>query len=180
MISEKLDAEICAILGRAIPLFYVLDRQGDVVLGPGASGNASDSLPANIEATARQFARDHTPHTFLDSLGKYVVQMVPYDGLLGSYTIVMLTAFKLRGDIRRRAASFGLTNREIDVVVMLSAGSTTSDITSTLGIAEATVLHYIKVAMAKTDTHTRLELVLKMAQPSQSPRKNGAVSAFQA
>lgn len=164
--ADGFEAEICAIQSRAQPTIYLLDSQGNVALISGTGGLHPASMPADIEPIARQLARrqDQSAHMFLSAAGEYVVQVTPFEGVLGSYTLVMLTAFKPRGDIRAKARAHGLTRRETDIVQLLSKGESTLQIAEALGIATTTVLQYIKTALAKTSTHSRLELLAKLSR----------------
>ncbi len=168
---EDQDAEISAIQRRAFPTFYLVDGSGEVALRAGAEGLPHDSLPPDIEPIVRQLILRKIPavHTFVSPTGKYIVRPAPGTGSLGSFFVIAVTAFKPRRNLASSALTHNLTRREIEVVRLLSDGASTGHIAYTLGIEASTVQQYIKSAMSRTGTHSRLELLSKLSRPRHRP-----------
>ena len=61
--------------------------------------------------------------------------------------------------IERLKQLYGFTRREVETVLQLTKGKTTSEISKLLNIAENTVITHIKRAMDKSNTRKRCELV---------------------
>ncbi len=57
-------------------------------------------------------------------------------------------------------AKFGLTDRELQLVALISAGGSNKEIAETLGITEATVKRHLANVFDKTGVSTRLELAV--------------------
>ena len=55
---------------------------------------------------------------------------------------------------------FGLTERELQLVALISAGGSNKEIAETLGITEATVKRHLANVFDKTGVSTRLELAV--------------------
>lgn len=78
-------------------------------------------------------------------------------------TIVSLTPFRQRDDLRRRLGCHGLSPREVEVTVQSVLGAITSaQLADRLRISEDTVKSHLQAAFRKVGVSSRIELLVKV------------------
>lgn len=89
------------------------------------------------------------------------VRLLPLDGRDG-WSALVLERLCTREHLDAASRRFGLSRREIDVVRLLLAGDSASEVAQRLGIAEYTVGDYIKRIFVKTRVRNRSEMIAKL------------------
>jgi DNA-binding CsgD family transcriptional regulator len=71
---------------------------------------------------------------------------------------------------RERKRALGLTRRELEVLDLVRAGMTNSEIAAQLYVSPATIRTHLENAFAKIGAHTRTEAITRLSEISTAPR----------
>lgn len=107
--------------------------------------------------------------------GGRTVRLLPLTGEGETMFALLIYADSNEGSIVVAAGRYGLTNRQLEVLVLVVEGATASDIARTLRISRHTAQGYVKALLTKTGSHNRAEMVGKVLNWS-TPRS--APSAY--
>lgn len=149
---------------RKWPAFWVIDEDIRVVLrlpGEGDLPQDIERLVGDLLSEARETGTDRLPLARLLHR-KVLVRTAPLEGKYGPLTAVFVEIFETRNQLSAGSRKFGLTNRERHVLGHLAFGDRTAAIADKLGIAPSTVTLHIKSIMAKTESHTRAEMLARI------------------
>ncbi len=86
---------------------------------------------------------------------------------------LVVERFETRETLETASSRFGLSRRERDVIRLLLAGRSSSEIAVDLGIGQHTVGDYLKRIFAKTNVRSRPELLGKIFNWQSTRRSNG-------
>ncbi|GGM41513.1 LuxR C-terminal-related transcriptional regulator [Dactylosporangium sucinum] len=131
----------------------------------------SDASPEVIGAMLRGGARGYLVHGQFDppELLRAVLAVAGGQGWLSPVAASVATsALRSQGDAERGRAAFGLTDRERDVLDLLSAGRSNAAIAERLGLTEKTVKNHLYNIFAKLGVSSRTEAVVRWAGPFDS------------
>ncbi len=173
--KSKLDS-IEVVHERALPDVYVVDKLGRVqiariggVRDGSIRGARYDGLPDAIAPIVVELLKrrrhDSPDQVFVDPKISHVVHLSAMVGDLGSYTAVFVSPFKTRDHLTSAMAKYGLSKREGQVVTLLAAGWRTQEIARELKIAVSTVVLHVKSAMSKSQSHSRIEMIVRVLAP---------------
>ncbi len=152
---------------RLSPALYVIDDQYNIILS-GDNDPQRRTLPPFVadavrslqERSQRQVRRDDGSLSLMD--GSNIIRISPVHGGIGTYTAVYVEQFRYRDDLRKIVNKYRITRRETQILRLLIAGKTTSELSDYLAIAVSTVVQHIKTMMSKTNSRTRTELLGKV------------------
>lgn len=155
---------------RSSPTLYVIDDGYKIVLSgnSGPNDHQLSTLPPFVEdavrslqkRSERQTRKDDGSLSLLDR--STIVRISPVNGGIGMYTAVFVEQFRYRDDLAKIVKKYRITRREAQILRLLIAGKTTTELAAHLGIAISTVVHHIKTMMSKTHSRTRTELLGKV------------------
>lgn len=157
------------------PVIMVLDADGNVrtvsengqrVLDELRGPTDDDGLPTTVRAAATKarWSRASTNVTtrVRDGDGRWVrLHVTPVHGEAGAVAVVIETA---RPDdiVRILLESYGLTDRETDIVLLLARGLAPKEIATELAISVHTVRDHVKAIYEKAGVNSRAELVANL------------------
>lgn len=155
---------------RLSPALYVIDDQYNIILSCNNDSNdpqrctlppfVEDAVRSLQERSQRQVRRDDGALSLMD--GSNIIRISPVHGGIGTYTAVYVEQFRYRDDLRKIVKKYRITRRETQILRLLIAGKTTSELSDYLAIAVSTVVQHIKTMMSKTNSRTRTELLGKV------------------
>ncbi|WP_238006013.1 response regulator transcription factor [Dactylosporangium sp. AC04546] len=131
----------------------------------------SDASPAVIGSMLRGGARGYLVHGQFDppELLRAVLAVAGGQGWLSPVAASVATsALRSQGDAERGRAAFGLTDRERDVLDLLSAGLSNAAIAGRLRLTEKTVKNHLYNIFTKLRVSSRTEAVVRWAGPFDS------------
>ncbi|HYZ15140.1 MAG TPA: helix-turn-helix transcriptional regulator [Candidatus Acidoferrum sp.] len=164
---------------RAMSAHYVLSRDYRVELKwtPPAKPNEndalqeilalSDGLPPVVESSVRRLTASWTNDPAACQPGSdvplpfIVVRTYPLHGEDQLKIGVIVERFRSRNPLLHAQAQFGMSARELEVLVLVLKGLGTPQIASELDIAESTAHDHIKRMIHKTGSRNRAELAAK-------------------
>ena len=161
---------------RAVPYMYIVDSTYRVVLRTigdriaqllGEAGE--ESLPPALRKAIEPLLEDHwdDPHRNFAAAAfptpRTIARVLRLRGDMGDYAAVFVEEFKARDDLRKFISEYGITPREREVLHALIEGYSTGEIAQRLHIAASTVILHVKSMMSKTHSHSRTELVGRVA-----------------
>lgn len=163
--------EAVASMRRARTRIVIVDASGEIV----AADPAARGLLAGIEACgARQLPRviadvlrewrasaGERTDRISTALPGLLLRSMHLDGPQG-WTALLLEPVATREHLEAASRHFRLSPREIDVLRLLLAGESASEIAQRLAIGECTVGDYIKRLFAKTRVRNRSEMIAKI------------------
>jgi DNA-binding CsgD family transcriptional regulator len=154
------------------PAVVMLDAQGQIVATTAGGSDHlddlrtsldDDGLPSVIRAAATKARRSRTVASLTtrvrDGSGRWLrLHVAPVEGEVGSVAVVIETA---RPDdlIYILLDSYGLTQRETEIVLLLARGLAVKEIAAEFFLSIHTVRDHIKAVYAKTGVNSRGELV---------------------
>jgi DNA-binding CsgD family transcriptional regulator len=94
-----------------------------------------------------------------------VVRIVPLGPNMFGCVAIFVEVFSHRGSIFEATKTFGLTRRESEVLQLLLAGKTTTQIADALSVAESTAADHTGSIMRKAGVSRRAELICKIFNP---------------
>jgi len=153
-------ADALAVLGRRLgPAFCIIDSTQNILCSsPGAE---VDGLLKKARAQiARAVAAGEPMEILLDD--DALLRIVPLRGAQPSTFAVVVEHLRSRGTLGTTAMRFGLTRRETDVLRLIVANHTNSEIARVLYIAECTVSDHVKNLFRKVGCSRRTELLTKL------------------
>jgi DNA-binding CsgD family transcriptional regulator len=157
-----------ALIGKDIWL-----RQGRLMLADPRAQARLDELVARANAGAHAESTADLPVSFASASGgrRYVIHLVPVVGaahdVFGKCRFVVLINALDRArptDLTQLRAVFGLTAREADVAALLADGHSIEAIGERLKLRVGSVRDYVKIILAKSDTHRQAEFVSRVAR----------------
>lgn len=164
---------------RAMSAHYVLSRDHRVELTwtPAAKPDENDALqeildlseglPPVVESSVRALTASWSDDPAACRPGSdvplpfMVVRTYPLHGAQGLKIGVIVERFRSRNPLLHAQEQFGMSARELEVLVLVLKGLGTPQIATALDIAESTAHDHIKRMMLKTGTRNRAELAAK-------------------
>lgn len=156
------------------PAVLILDGHGRVVSRTAGAGELLEDLRIDIDdevpgtlliaASKARAARNSTRLTtrLRGRSGRWVrVHVSPLEGE-GDLVSVTISSAQPSDIVPILLDSYGLTDRETDIVLLICQGLGTKEIAAELSISGHTVRDHVKLIFDKADVHTRGELVAKM------------------
>lgn len=135
--------------------------------------NGDQRLLPTIEEAVVALRAELEPHK--DSNAPFValgdgrtVRLLPLTGEGEAMFALVIYADGNEGAVVRAASRYGLTNRQLEVLVLVLEGANAADIARTLCISEHTAQGYVKALLVKTGSHSRAQMVAKVLNWSAS------------
>jgi DNA-binding CsgD family transcriptional regulator len=170
------------LLSRSLGIIKT-NRSGSVLLDAGAvatssGGHLSMTDEPSQSALSRALSGEGTEPALIPVRGSdgraYLAALLPVDLKSGVFALLINPQ---EDDIppvgKHLAALFGLTPREISVLMPLLEGSTIDEVAGRLGISADTARTHLKRLMTKTGTSRQLDLVQKVMQALPPVRMTG-------
>lgn len=119
-------------------------------------------LPQALDAVLRAWAQRPAVYELLATpVGHLTVRAMRLDGG-NDWIALLIERTRMREHLEAAVHHFGLSPREVDVLRLLLAGHSTSEIAQRLHIGAYTVGDYIKRLFAKTRVRNRSEMIAKV------------------
>jgi DNA-binding NarL/FixJ family response regulator len=163
--ASRVNATREVLKKRAVPTFYVVDRSLRVVLACGSPTiSRSDVLPPSIEPIVRNLMRQirRVSDDALATDGDAVVRIIKPYASDADLMCVIIEKLRVRDPVSEAVKRHGMTNRQAEVLRLLMQGAPNTTIASQLHIAQATVEGHVKNIAAKTDSHSRSQVVARV------------------
>lgn len=97
------------------------------------------------------------------------MRLLPLTGKGETMFALLIFADSNESSILQAASRYGLTNRQLEALILVLRGSNAPDIARTLCISEYTAQGYVKALLTKTGSRNRAEMVAKVLNWSVSP-----------
>ena len=139
--------------------FCIIDAQLNVLCK--SSGSEADRLMAGVaDVVARVVADGAAAVVPVDE--NTILRMMPLQGDPASAFAVVVEGRRGQIGLMAAASRYNITRRETEVLRLLRAHKTNSEIAEALCIAESTVSDHLKSLFRKTDSKRRTELLTKL------------------
>jgi DNA-binding NarL/FixJ family response regulator len=159
------------LLDYRMPIADGLSIVGELARHTAVLALTSDASPDVIASMLRGGARGYLVHGHFDppDLLRAVLAVAAGQGWLSPVAASVATsALREQGDVERARAGFGLTDRERDVLDLLSAGLSNAAIAERLRLTEKTVKNHLYNMFAKLQVSSRTEAVVRWSGPFDS------------
>ncbi len=158
-------AAMVAALEHVPAAAYVLDRKGRV-----AYANAVGRARLSVDAGAVRAQLSRAVAAEPGGRGEFAVTELVGDGLPTHYLAIGGThGDRVRHGIERARVVWGLTAREVEILVELAAGRSNRDIADRLAIAPRTVEVHLSSLLRKAYADSRSQLVIDLWQLAERP-----------
>lgn len=130
-------------------------------LGPVINCEDQKLIPVKIRSQCKEMQRKSTQSTSIHDLD-VTIRRIDH-GLDGDRFILYFGAKTLDIMLQDRLVHFGLTNRETEVVRLVSAGMTNPEVACELEISIRTVQNHLRSVYEKVGVHNRTSLLYQLA-----------------
>ncbi len=164
-LASRVNAAPEVLKRRAVPTFYVVDKALRIVLACSSPTiSQSDALPPSIERIVRNLMRriKHVSDDAIAMDGDTLVRVIKPYAPDADLTCVIIEKLRIRDPLGDAVERHGMTSRQTEVLRLLMQGAPNTDIASQLHIAQATVEDHVKNIAAKTDAHSRSQIVARV------------------
>jgi DNA-binding CsgD family transcriptional regulator len=144
---------------RSAPQFFLVDDKLQIVAASG--GDAIGDIIERALKVAPSWS--HDAPSVVPLTDDVFLRVIPLEGAWAHLKMVFVES--LRGGLQVVARRFNLTQREVEVLQLLIAGKSKTEIALALSIAESTVGDHLKNIFRKTNSTRRTQVITKLFEP---------------